>query len=232
MDGPAGTAVRSARRAREGFTLIELLVVIAIIMLLAALALPVLMRAARQARGAQCVSNLRQLAVAFRSYTNNHDGILPGQYWCGTPTWLMGDDPRKEVLANFETAPQEGQIFPYHAEPGVVRCPSDSEGNGRFSYSCCANIRYRLMDNVDEPSDAPLILGEHTRYYMNHPDYPQWRDGAFSSQDRPAVRHSGRGAVAYFDGASALVEFPAGLIASDFEIPPWGYAVIIPWPES
>ena len=76
-----------------GFTLIELLVVIAIIMILAAMALPVLMRAARQARSVLCVSNLKQLASAFRSYATNHDGILPATAACRMPTWVMPIDP-------------------------------------------------------------------------------------------------------------------------------------------
>ena len=232
MRGAATGPGRLVSGRRRGFTLIELLVVISIILVLAALALPVLMRASRQARGAQCVGNLRQLATSFRAYTTNFDGILPGQYWCGTPTWLMGDDPHKEELSNFETAPQEGQLFPYFRDAELVVCPTDLEGNGRFSYSCCANIRYRLMDMVEDATSAVLILGEHQRYYMNHPDYPQWRDGAFSSRDRPATRHNGRGAVAYFDGHATLPEFPAGILAREFQIPPWGFSVITPWPES
>lgn len=222
--------LRRRNRAGAAFTLIELLVVISIIMLLAALALPVLARASRQARAAQCVGNLRQLAVAFKAYTGNHDGTLPGQYWCGTPTWLMGADPQTESLSNFLTAPQEGQLFPYYREPDLVRCPSDRQGNGRFSYSCCVNIRYRLMEMAEAPTAAVLILGEHETYYMNHPSYPQWRDGGFSSQDRPAARHGGRTGVAYFDCHAALVEFPPGTLAREFETKPWGFSVITPWP--
>src|SRR4051794_32536424 len=67
-------ALRSAGRA---FTLIELLVVIAIIAILAALLLPALGRSKAQAYNAACVNNLRQLGLATRVYSDEHQERLP-----------------------------------------------------------------------------------------------------------------------------------------------------------
>ena len=230
MTSSPKSSTRLRHRATGAFTLIELLVVIAIILVLAALALPVLAQATRHARTAQCIGNLRQLATACRAYTNTSHGILPGQYGCGTPTWLMGDDPARETPANFETAPQEGQLFPHYNDPALVLCPSDRKGNGRFSYSCCINIRYRVIDQVENATAAILIIEEDPAYYLNHPSYPQWRDGGFSSSDLPAIRHGGKTSVGYFDGHAAQAEFPRGIMAREIEIRPWGFAVIQPWP--
>ena len=71
--------------ATYAFTLIELLTVIAIIGVLVGLALPVLGRVRAEARRVNCLSNLRQLGVALRTYTTDARGCLP------SPSDVFGD---------------------------------------------------------------------------------------------------------------------------------------------
>ncbi|MDA1273432.1 MAG: prepilin-type N-terminal cleavage/methylation domain-containing protein [Verrucomicrobia bacterium] len=60
----------------RGFTLVELLVVLAVIAILASLLLPALTRARSAADSTACRSNLRQLTIAIRLYTDD-TGVFP-----------------------------------------------------------------------------------------------------------------------------------------------------------
>jgi prepilin-type N-terminal cleavage/methylation domain-containing protein/prepilin-type processing-associated H-X9-DG protein len=99
-------------RTAKGFTLIEILVVIAIIVLLAAILLPVYARARTAAAMPVCLSNLKQLALAFDMYCADWDGVYP----C-LPQWKSRLDsyvPRKVAMV--------GGVEK-EATPSIYRCP-------------------------------------------------------------------------------------------------------------
>jgi len=73
---------RACLPGQGGFTLIELLVVIAIIAILAAMLLPALGKSKLKAQGLQCMSNHKQLTLAWKMYLDDNNETLPyASHW-------------------------------------------------------------------------------------------------------------------------------------------------------
>src|ERR687895_617837 len=79
----AATCPRQCARRNYGFTLIELLVVIAIIAILAAILFPVFAQARDKARQAGCLSNQKQLGLAWLMYSQDYDETSPNPQFIG-----------------------------------------------------------------------------------------------------------------------------------------------------
>ncbi len=127
------------RQTKSGFTLIELLVVIAIISILAAILFPVFATAREKARQTSCMSNLKQLGLAFTQYTNDYDDALPGctQYDSaqGSPlpdghlggwTYIISFDSTNGTSSLYD--PSLGALYPYVKTKAVYVCPDDVKG--------------------------------------------------------------------------------------------------------
>src|ERR1700678_3221863 len=83
------------RTSTRGFTLIELLVVIAIIAVLIALLLPAVQAAREAARRAQCINNMKQLALAVHNY-HDVNNTVPTQILPTEMSWIAEVLPAME----------------------------------------------------------------------------------------------------------------------------------------
>ena len=77
ISGLVNEISRQSPASIGGFTLIELLVVIAVIALLAAMLLPALARAKQKGQQTACLSNLKQIGLAFQIYLNDNADNFP-----------------------------------------------------------------------------------------------------------------------------------------------------------
>jgi prepilin-type N-terminal cleavage/methylation domain-containing protein len=122
----------------SAFTLIELLVVIAIIAILAALLLPALDKGKLKAQGIQCMSNHRQLSIAWRMYSDENDDKL---LYASELPWIPSSRAEAWVTGTLDFKPtnrsnwdpdediKKSPMWPYTGKNlSVWKCPADRSG--------------------------------------------------------------------------------------------------------
>jgi prepilin-type N-terminal cleavage/methylation domain-containing protein/prepilin-type processing-associated H-X9-DG protein len=153
---------------RRGFTLIELLVVIAIIGILAAMLFPVFARARESARKIQCLSNVKNIAIAINMYLTDWDRFWPGFHDAVAQGWFDDNHPGGKGTAGNHCS-QAGHANPYLQVAVILdeyvknrdvwRCPSAKIMNGAAVIVPMGRNGYWLnewIDNTSWEADRPI----------------------------------------------------------------------------
>lgn len=154
---------------RKGFTLIELLVVIAVIALLMALLIPALRSAREQGYRAVCLSNLRQLTLAWVSYTTEHnDQIVTGIAFLEARgrgndyADYVGWVGKAFILPENRTAliehPDKGALWPYLKDVDIYRCPRGLADHA-VTYTTVASMNGPLVEGTHLANGKGLRVG-------------------------------------------------------------------------
>ena len=120
--------VSSVRSQRSGFTLIELLVVIAIIAILAAILLPALAKAKEKAKGAQCLSNTKQLTLGWLLAQGDNDDdkfVTQGSIIDSGLNYMDWSTSTRNIDVKGLVGPTAG-LAPYCGNAKLWKCPSDT----------------------------------------------------------------------------------------------------------
>jgi prepilin-type N-terminal cleavage/methylation domain-containing protein/prepilin-type processing-associated H-X9-DG protein len=147
-------------RRRRGFTLIELLVVIAIIAVLIALLLPAVQAAREAARRAQCVNNLKQMALAAMNFESANTTLPPG---VGPYPYVTTGAGRATVAA---------QILPYLEQAAMysafnLQVDLNLYGPGTMNDTAQTQIVSSFVCPSD-PTSARLTVGATQLGYINY----------------------------------------------------------------
>jgi prepilin-type N-terminal cleavage/methylation domain-containing protein len=169
MRGAPGENVKRAQYS--AFTLIELLVVIAIIAILASLLLPALSKAKDEGYRARCISNHRQLALAWRLYTDENNDYIAinlrnplNARSAVTLTWvestIHGDTPGFND-PNALIDKKRAAFAPYISVAGTYLCPAE-HSTFKHAKTVVPKVRsYSMSDfmtppNAQEPMRGPV----------------------------------------------------------------------------
>ena len=214
-----------------GFTLVELLVVIAIVAILIGLLLPTLNKVRNAAKGAQCLSNMRNVAIGLANYSTLNKGNLyfPGQTFPDNSgvAEIVFNNPRDTTPCPMLICPA---IYDYI---GNTYMSSSSFAAPSYSWNCWLTFAQSgpsfftptMVARPPHPGNIPnnselAVFGDVIDTNSSGFNFngtigmydPFWTEGQNPGSSPPVKlcrpmfhgRHNGRGSILWMDGHASL----------------------------
>jgi prepilin-type N-terminal cleavage/methylation domain-containing protein len=202
------------RRYRGGFTLVELLIVIGIIALLISILLPALNKAREDAKRVRCLSNQRQLVMAWQMYAADNKGHICSS---NTPAFsALGPDGKGwwywAAAGNTLDCLYNGKLWPYVKSYDVYKCPNDrimythtysingylaGENNDRIFTTGAVKKSYATFVFIEELDPRGYEINS---FMVNHYPSNSWNDV-------PGNMHVNAGIISFADGHAIIWPF-------------------------
>ncbi len=144
-------------KIENNFTLIEMMLVLVILLFLASILMPALTRSRAQARRTNCLSNLKQLAISLKLYSDEQkyfpDTYFKGigsekYYWCALDTGSSIDF-------------KKGLMGDYVNNYNIYRCPefeayaNVTSMDSSMKSTCSYGINAEYIGGIPDPNSAP-----------------------------------------------------------------------------